>query len=68
MTITPDTADPFCERVSVVGTPPLVPYEPDHVPVKSPEDGCAEGLVGDDEPPPHAMATAVMATTTRRFV
>ena len=66
-TITPTTVDPFCERVSVNGAAALGPYVPDHVPVKGPEDGCAEGLVGEDEPPPHAIVIAVMATTASRF-
>jgi hypothetical protein len=68
MTITPTTVDPFCKRVSVSGTPALGPYVPDHVPVKTPEDACAEGLAGEDELPPHAMVTAAMTTRVSLFI
>jgi hypothetical protein len=37
-------------------------------PGKSPEDGCAEGLVGEDEPPPHAIVITAMTTSASLFI
>jgi hypothetical protein len=64
----PVTVDPFCVSVNVIGTAALPPNVPDHVPLNGPEDGWAEGLVGDDDPPPHPNPITVIKITARRFI
>ena len=65
---TPDTVDPLCVSVNVIGTwaPPTKPYVPDHVPVKGPAD---DGDVGELTvlPPPHEIATTINANELTRI-
>lgn len=44
----------------MIGRAALPPNVPDHVPLNGPEDGWAEGLIGEDEPPPEANPTTVI--------
>jgi hypothetical protein len=66
MTCTPATVDPVWVIVRVMGVPAPEPYEPDHEPVKA--GVCADGPVGDDEPPPHAKVTTASTSSVSFFI
>ena len=69
ITSNPVTVDPVCVSVIDIGTPGLGPNVPAHVPLNGPE---AEGAVGEEEPPPQAIATArvkvVRTSVVMRFM